>query len=627
MLRSPALPIGVLDAPVLSRIVDAVDIAAKAIVVAALLGELGLVVLNVVGRAFFDVGFLWVDEVARLALSTMTFIGGALAYRRGEHGAVLTVVSRLPPGWRRHAQALADCLVLLSAAVAGVASLAFVQSSWSELTPILAMPAATIALPLTACTALLALYAGERLWAGHGARCLLTALPLTAALAVAAMSWDAWTALLSDDAPIYLTLALFFLVVLAGVPVGFALVLGSAAYLYISDAAPIVALPQTMVNGTGNYVLLAIPFFVVAGLVMERGGLSLRLVHFIHALVGHVRGGLLQVMVISMFFVSGLSGSKSADVAAVGSVMRDMLKRERYATAQATAALAASAAMGETIPPSIAMLILGSVTSVSIAAMFIGGLIPAAVIAACLMLLIYVDARRAGAPGHKRAPVRQMLRTGAHAILPLIMPAVLFAGILLGFATPTEISGFAVLYGLALAMIVYREMDLRAFLRTVVDGATLTGMILFILAAASAFSWVLTVADLPQHLVDALEAVHGSTAIFTLGTIAIMVVVGSLLEGLPALNVMAPLLMPLAVKLGMNPLHYGMVLIIAMGVGAFMPPAGVGFYVCCAVMRTDIEGASRAMLPYMLVLVAGLLIVAFVPWLTLVLPRVFHFAV
>ncbi len=610
-----------------TRAIDAIDALAKAVIVVALLGELALVVLNVAARVFTSTSFLWVDEVARLALSTLTFVGGAVAYRRREHASVLALVKLLPGRWQAQVIALGDCLVVLAAGVAGAASVSLVVTSWSENTSILEMPAGTIALPLTLCCALLALYAVERLWAARGWRCLAVAVPLAAVLGGLVLTYDGWTALLSDDAPIYGALLLFLFTILIGVPVGFALVLASAAYIWASDASPMVALAQNMVNGTANYILLAIPFFVVAGLVMERGGLSRRLVHFVHALVGHFRGGLLQVMVISMYFVSGLSGSKAADVAAVGSVMRDMLRRERYDTAEATAALAASAAMGETIPPSIAMLILGSVTSVSVAAMFVGGLIPAAVIAVCLMLLITVNARRGGAPAGVRAPVREMLRTGAHAILPLVMPVLLFAGILLGFATPTEISAFAVLYGVALAAIVYREMGFTSFIRTVIDGATLTGMILFILAAASAFSWVLTIANLPQRLVDALHGLHGSAAIFMIGTVAVLIVVGSLLEGLPALNVMAPLLMPLAVTLGISQLHYGMVLIIAMGVGAFMPPMGVGFYVCCAVMRTDIESASRAMLPYVLVLVAGLLIVTFVPWLTLVLPRLFHFAV
>jgi tripartite ATP-independent transporter DctM subunit len=610
-----------------TRAIDAVDVCARAVLVVALLGELALVMLDVAARAAGHTGFLWVDEVARFALSTMTFVGGAVAYRRREHSPVLAVVNRLPAAWRSPLAALDEWFVLLTACVAGLSSLTLIETSWVERTPILALPAATIAMPLTACAALLALYALERLWNEHGRRALVVALPLLVLAVLLSTTYDTWTDWLPDAGAIALTLALFLLAVVIGVPVGFALILAPAAYLWVSDGAPMVALAQNMVNGTANYVLLAIPFFVVAGLVMERGGLSRRLVHFIHALVGHFRGGMLQVMVISMYFVSGLSGSKSADVAAVGSVMRDMLRRERYDLAESTAALAAAAAMGETIPPSIAMLILGSVTSVSIAAMFVGGLIPAAVIALCLMALIYIDARRANAPRQAGAGLREILRAGLHAILPLLMPVLLFAGILLGFATPTEISSFAVLYGLALAILVYREIGLADVLRIVVDGATLTGMILFILAAASAFSWVLTIANLPTELVDALHALHASSAIFMIGTIVLLILVGSLLEGLAALNVMAPLLMPLTPALGINPLHYGMVLIIAMGVGAFMPPAGVGFYVCCAVMRTDIGRASRAMLPYFLVLIGGLLIVAFVPWLSLVLPRLFHFAV
>jgi tripartite ATP-independent transporter DctM subunit len=287
--------------------------------------------------------------------------------------------------------------------------------------------------------------------------------------------------------------------------------------------------------------------------------------------------------------------------------------------------LAASAIMGETVPPSIAMLIVGSITSVSVAGMFIGGLIPAAVMALALMALIYVRARRSALPRVPRAPTRAMLRAGAGAILPLLMPGMLLAGILFGIATPTEVAAFAVVYGVVLSMLVYREMDVRSFLATVADTAALTGVLLFIFAAASGFSWTLTVAYLPQRLVALLHSVGNSTAIFMVGSIALLVVVGILLEGLPSLNVLAPLLLPIAGKLGLSELHYALVLIIAMGVGGFMPLAGVGFYVCCAIMRADIEAASRAMLPYLGVVLVGLLIVAFVPWFALFLPHYFGF--
>lgn len=608
-----------------SRALRLVDAVADGVIGVALAGELGAVFCDVVARTLFDSPFLWSEEVAKLALSTLAFLGGAVAYRRGHHSFVRAFIDALAPAARHSCLVLSDLLVLLVAAVTGLAALPLLAARWSELTPILAIEGTWIALPLGLGMALLALHALDRLLRQDRRTVLLAGAALALALALVISTREAWLPFLAGDGAISLALALFLVTVLAGLPVAFALLLGTAAYLYASDTAPMVALPQNMVDGTGNFVLLALPFFILAGLVMERGGISLRLVRFVHALVGHLRGGLLQVMVASMYLVSGISGSKTADVAAVGSVMRDMLKREGYSLGEGAAVLAASAAMGETVPPSIAMLVLGSITSLSMAALFLGGLAPAAVIALCLMALIHIRARRSGTVPARRAPVAVLARASLGAVLPLLMPVILFAGILLGVATPTEVSSFAVVYGLVLAVIVYRELDWRGLLRTVIDGASLAGMILFVLAAASSFSWVLTVAYLPQRLVELLHRVDDSAPVFLLGSIALLIVIGSLLEGLPALIILAPLLLPIAGQIGVSELHYGIVLLIAMGVGAFMPPVGVGFYVACAVVGTGIEGAARIMLPYLAVLVLGLLIVAFVPWFTLVLPRAFGF--
>ena len=229
------------------------------------------------------------------------------------------------------------------------------------------------------------------------------------------------------------------------------------------------------------------------------------------------------------------------------------------------------------------------------------------------------------APRLPRADVRTITRAGIGAILPLLMPGLLMAGILFGVATPTEIAALAVVYGILLSALIYREMTLQSFMRIVIDTAALTGVLLFIFAAASSFSWTLTVALLPQRLVALLQSVGDSSMIFMVCSIVLLILVGVLLEGLPSLNVLAPLLLPIAGKLGLSELHYALVLIIAMGIGGFMPFAGVGFYVCCAVMRCNIETASRAMLPYLVVLIGGLLIVAFFPWLTLFLPHYFGF--
>jgi tripartite ATP-independent transporter DctM subunit len=607
-----------------ARALQFVELAAEAVVAAALLGELGLVLANVLARTFLHHSFLWADETARLALAVLAFIGGAVAYRRREHAFVRIVLGRFPAPVERACLALADTLVLLIACVTGLAAIEFIQSSWIERTPILQLPAALIALPLPIGMALIALFAIDHLRRAHGPAAWGAAGAVGCALALALATQDDWLGWFVGDDAISAALILFLVAILAGVPVGFVLLLATACYLWIGAGGEMVVLPQTMVNGTGNFILLAVPFFILAGLVMERGGISLRLVRFIHALVGHVRGGLLQVAVVSMYVVSGLSGSKPADVAAVGTVMRDEL-RERHGAAEGAAVLAAAAVMGETVPPSIAMLIVGSITNVSVAALFIGGLIPAAVMALCLAALIYARARRANLPASPRAPSGVMLRAGLGAILPLLMPAMLLAGILLGVATPTEVAAGAVIYGLALAVLVYRALDWRRFLGIVIDTASLTGVLLFIFAASSGFSWTLTVAYLPQRLVALLHAVGTGTDVFMAGSIALLVGVGVLLEGLPSLNVLAPLLLPIAGKLGLSELHYALVLIIAMGVGGFMPLAGVGFYVCCAIMRCDVESASRAMLPYLAVVLIGLVIVAFVPALALFLPHYFGF--
>ena len=601
-----------------------VDLAAETVVVVALLGELVLVLGNVAARVYFQRSFLWTDEVARLALSVLAFVGGAVAYRRRDHAFVRAILSRLPRRAERACLALADVIVLFVAALVGYLSIAFLNSSWNKSTPIFQIPAAVIGLPLPIGMALLALYAVVNLIADHGRMALATGVLFAAFIATAALTRDMWLPLLGDDASIIAALALFFVAILAGVPVGFVLLLSTATYLWGTGTVSLVALPQTMVNGTGNFILLAVPFFILAGLVMERGGISLRLVHFIRALVGHLQGGLLQVTVASMYVVSGLSGSKPADVAAVGTVMRDELA-ERHGAAEGAAVLAASAVMGETVPPSIAMLIVGSITSVSVGGMFIGGLVPAAVMAACLMVLIHVRARSRGTPPMPRAAGAVTARAAVGAILPLLMPGMLLAGILLGVATPTEIAAIAVVYGLLLSALVYREMDLNSFIRIAIDTAALTGVLLFIFAAASSFSWTLTIAYLPQRLVTLLQSIGGSGAVFMICSIVLLVLVGVLLEGLPSLNVLAPLLIPIAGKLGLSELHYALVLVIAMGIGGFMPFAGVGFYVCCAVMRCNIESASRAMLPYLVMLIAGLLIVAFVPSFTLALPHYFGF--
>jgi tripartite ATP-independent transporter DctM subunit len=239
------------------------------------------------------------------------------------------------------------------------------------------------------------------------------------------------------------------------------------------------------------------------------------------------------------------------------------------------------------------------------------------------MILIWLRTPRRS-PSGISGPSKRHLLLGA--LLPFSMPVMLFAGILLGFATPTEVSAFAVAYGLFIAVVVYRETRRGDFARMVAEASTSSGMVLFTLAAAQTFSWVLSAAELPHRLAELVTVYATGPALFLVVSIVALIVLGSLLEGLPAILILAPLLVPLAPQAGVDPLHYGIVLLVAMGIGAFLPPLGVGFYIACSVVRAHADRATRAMAPYFSVLIVGVLVVAFVPWFTMLLPRLLHLA-
>lgn len=603
------------------------DAAVDVVVGIAVIGELLVVISDVLGRALFDTPILWTDEVSSLALSVIAFVGGAIAYRREQHVFIRTIVDRMPERPRHACYAFVDWVVLGIAVICFQASLGLLSARWDELTPILEMRGTWLALPLTVGMVVLALYAAIRLRAQPAHAVIVGGVAAVGCLAVVVGVHLFWLTSLSTGAAVSLALAVVLGTALLGLPIGFALILGTMLFLYGGGLVSMVALPQNMVDGVSRFVLLALPFFILAGFVMESGGISRRLVMFVASLVGRLRGGLLQVTVISMYLVSGISGSKAADVAAVGLVMRDMLENEGYDAAEAAAVLASSAAMGECVPPSIAMLVLGSVTSLSVGALFAAGLIPAAVIALCLMLLIYVRAARMDVKPAVTLGLRRHVHLATDAIIPASMPVFLFGGIFTGFATPTEVSAFAVAYGLLIALLLYRELPWRGLARIIATGSTVSAMVLFTLAAAQGFSWVLAAAQIPQMLSQVVAASHNNAALFMVSSIIGLVILGSLLEGLPALLILAPLLLPMAPALGISQLHYGIVLLIAMGIGAFLPPLGVGFYIACAVARAPMDRSARIMVPYVAVLLMGLLLVAFIPWLTLVFPRALGFIV
>jgi tripartite ATP-independent transporter DctM subunit len=617
----PTVAAGVDDDRALRRAhkADAIELAAEVVVVVALLVELAAMFGNVVYRTLLNSSLLWSLEIGELALVVMTFIGGAIAYPRNEHMALHAVVSRLPARWHSPIAAFATCQVFAMAIVGCILACQMLASRWDERTVYLGLRAYWFAVPMIAGMALLAWFAVKRV-VRHPRREVVQSAILLLALLAVVFALAAWMGPPARSYALPVAFAIFALQLVTGVPIGFALLMVTLLYLHTSALVPLSVVPINLQGGISSFVMLSIPFFILAGYVMTEGGLSRRLTEFVITLVGRFRGGMLQVIVVCMYIVSGISGSKIADVAAVGTTMKDTMRKEGYDAGETAAVLASGAIMGETVPPSIAMLVLASVTSLSIGTLFVAGLLPAAVMAVCLMALIYArSGARAGRT--RKAPLAEIRCAGLSAIPALVAPLILIGGIVSGIATPTEVSSTAVIYALVLAVFFYRALSMRQFWRVLANTAAQAGMVLFITSTASTFSWSLTLAKMPQSIAALFSVLHGSAWMFMLATIVTLVVMGALLEGLPALLIFGPLLLPLAPTFGINPLQYGIVLIIAMGLGAFSPPIGVGMFVTCSICDTSMENAAKHMLPYLVVLVIGLLLVAFVPWFSLVAPR------
>jgi tripartite ATP-independent transporter DctM subunit len=597
----------------------------NSIVAVALIAELILMFSNVVSRFFFQYSIRGSEELGELALLIIAFIGGAIAYPRGEHVAVEILYKILPKNWHEPLRAVAAWIVVLTsvAAVALSVHIVFITTI-KNMTSILSINKAWYTSPMVIGFSLITYYGLRRLASYPLKTTLITGAVLLFSLLSGLMTKPMWEPLLDGNPGLELTLVMFLVFLFIGVPIGFVLAAGAVFYLYVSGTVSVTAVALTMQNSLMNFVLLAIPFFVMAGYIMTEGGLSARLIHFVVSLAGRVRGGLYHVIIVVTYIVSGLSGSKVADVTAVGTTMNETLRREGYDMGETAAVLASAAIMGETVPPCINMIVLGSISTLSIGTLFVAGLLPAVVMAIVLMILIAIRARLVKMPVSSPVQFREVMRRALIAIPALFAPVLLVGGIVCGIGTPTEISSSAVIYSILLGL-VYREINLRSIWNIIVDSASMAGMVLFIISTASAFSWSLTIAQVPHEIARAVIALAGNSGtIFMLLSIAVLILMGAILEGLPAILIFAPLLLPIAPRFGIHPLQVGIVLILSMGVGNFLPPIGVGAYVCVSVSKTTLDAMMARFLPYLMTLLIGLVLIALVPWFSLVLPRAFH---
>jgi tripartite ATP-independent transporter DctM subunit len=544
-------------------------------------------------------------------------LGAVTAFHREEHMRMTACVGMLPGP----ARALLDSL-------ATGASLAFLllivwpafQYASDELpitTPALQITDAWRAAALPAGIGLMIVFALLRLIRAASAKAIILSLGLVAL--VIALFWL--------GAPLFhrlgnLNLLIFFVgvvaaAVFAGVPIAFAFGLAIFGYLALATRTPLMVLVGRMDEGMSHLILLAVPLFVFLGLLIEMTGMARALVSFLADLLGHVRGGLHFVLVAGMYLVSGISGSKAADMAAVAPVLFPEMRARGAKPGDLVALLSATGAQTETIPPSLVLITIGSVTGVSIAALFTGGLLPAIVLACLLCFVIRWRYRGEDLSQVTRASKREILRSFVVAMPALALPFLIRAAVVEGVATATEVSTIGIVYSAAAGLVVYRRFDWAALRPMLVSTACLSGAILLIIGTATAMAWGLTQSGFSRTLAAAMTGLPGGAASFMAASIAAFVVLGSVLEGIPAIVLFGPLLFPIAKAVGIHEVHYAMVVILAMGIGLFAPPFGVGYYAACAIGRVEPVAGMRPICGYLLALVIGTIIVAAVPWISI----------
>jgi C4-dicarboxylate transporter DctM subunit len=356
---------------------------------------------------------------------------------------------------------------------------------------------------------------------------------------------------------------------------------------------------------------------------METGGISRRLVDLALALVGHFRGGLAQVTVVGEILFSGISGSTTADVAAMGSLLIPAMEKAGYEREEAVAIVSAASAMGILVPPCLLMVIIAAIADISVTALFLAGFLPAAVLALGLVILIYARARTKSWPVASRASLRGLGRAALHAIIPMLLPVIIFGSIFSGAATVTESAVLAVLYALLVGVLLYRETPAYDVPKLLLDSAVLSAVSMWLVAGASVFTWLLARNQVPQAVSAALLSVSNASWFFVLASVFVFVVFAALLEGFPAVIILGPIFYPIASQMGLSTLHFSIIIVACVGIGLFLPPVGIGLFVATSIAGTTMTKVIRSFAPYLGVLLIGLLVVAFVPWITTILPDVF----
>lgn len=414
-----------------------------------------------------------------------------------------------------------------------------------------------------------------------------------------------------------------FVLFLIGIPISFSLGLVSVGVLNTQDFNLLIVI-QRLFAGVDSIALIAIPLFMLSGELMYRGGMSKRLVDFADTLMGHMPSGLAMVSILACMFFAAITGSAIAATAAIGGIMIPLMKEKGYDYTFSAPLLACGGSIGPIIPPSIPLLVYGTLANVSVGSLFIGGVVPGILMGVGLMIFCYSIGKKRNYVGReKAATASDILSTGKDTILALIMPIIIIGGIMTGIFTPTESGAVAVFYALIVSVLVYRQMDMKAFWEALVNSAKSSGQVLVVVACASLFTWVITVNQVPQSVTRYLSQTVTDKYVLLLIINIILLIAGTFIDTTSAIVIFAPLFIPLVKAMGIDLVHFGLVIAVNLTIGMCTPPLGVCLFVSGSIAKVSLKEQMHDLIPMLCVLLGVLFLVTYIPELTLFLPRFF----
>lgn len=414
----------------------------------------------------------------------------------------------------------------------------------------------------------------------------------------------------------------FFILLIIGAPIVFAIAVGTTLALIVGGI-PLEILPQKIFSGLAHFPYLAVPLFVLAGMLMETGGISRRIVDLSNALVGHIRGGMGMVVMVATILFSDISGSSAADTAAIGSVMIPPMKKRGYDPGFAAALVTSAGGMGVLIPPCLTMVVFGSLTNTSIGALFLAGFVPGISMGLILMLLTYIIARKRGFPKEKRATIMEFLTALNRSFLSLFMGVIILGGIIFGIFTATEAAAVAVMYGFFLSVVLYKEIKPSQIPEILWKSAVISGVVMLVVGISYGFGWVMAKEQIPIKLANFMIGIPGGKWMFLFAVNMLLLAMGMFFDASLSVVILVPILFPVAVKLGVHPVHFGIFVIMNLGIGFTTPPFGLSLFIASAIAKVPLSSVIKPIFPYILTMIGFLFVVTYVPWFSMVLPRIF----